>query len=138
MKRRSGSGRRARSRRSASGSSACTAKTYFDYYQSQDLAKEPLAIGGFLPLETVYAYDPVPPALDSTQAKRVLGTQGQIWTEYQRTPKNVEFMVFPRLVALAEVAWTPRELRNFSDFTARLAQHVTRLSVLDVNYRPLR
>ncbi len=115
-----------------------TSNTYFDYYQSQDLAKEPLAIGGFLPLETVYAYEPVPPALDSTQAKRVLGTQGQIWTEYQRTPKNVEFMVFPRLVALAEVAWTPRELRNFSDFTARLAQHFTRLSVLDVNYRPLR
>ncbi len=115
-----------------------TSNTYFDYYQSQDLAKEPLAIGGFLPLETVYAYEPVPPALDSTQARRVLGTQGQIWTEYQRTPKNVEFMVFPRLVALAEVAWTPRELRNFSDFTARLAQHVTRLSVLDVNYRPLR
>jgi hexosaminidase len=80
----------------------------------------------------------VPPALDSTQAKRVLGTQGQIWTEYQRTPKNVEYMVFPRLIALAEVAWTPRELRNFSDFTARLAQHFTRLSVLDVNYRPLR
>jgi len=115
-----------------------TSNTYFDYYQSQDLAKEPLAIGGFLPLETVYAYEPVPPALDSVQAKRVLGTQGQIWTEYQRTPKNVEFMVFPRLVALAEVAWTPRELRNFSDFTARLAKHFTRLSVLDVNYRPLR
>src|SRR6266702_3459429 len=56
-----------------------TSNTYFDYYQSQDIAQEPLAIGGFLPLETVYAYEPVPPALDSTQAKRVLGTQGQIW-----------------------------------------------------------
>ena len=114
-----------------------TSNTYFDYYQSQDLAKEPLAIGGFLPLETVYAYEPVPPALDSLQAKHVLGTQGQIWTEYQRNPKNVEFMVFPRLVALAEVAWTPAGLKNYGDFTARLTKHFARLAVLDVNYRPL-
>jgi hexosaminidase len=112
-----------------------TSNTYFDYYQSQDLAKEPLAIGGFLPLETVYAYEPVPPALDSLQARHVLGTQGQIWTEYQRTPKNVEYMVFPRLIALAEVAWTPRELKNFADFNSRLTKHLARLSVLDVNYR---
>ncbi|PYO88945.1 MAG: beta-N-acetylglucosaminidase [Gemmatimonadetes bacterium] len=95
------------------------------------------AIGGFLPLETVYAYEPVPPALDSVQAKHVLGTQGQIWTEYQRNPKNVEFMVFPRLVALAEVAWTPAGLKNYGDFTARLTKHFARLAVLDVNYRPL-
>jgi hexosaminidase len=112
-----------------------TSNTYFDYYQSQDMAQEPLAIGGFLPLETVYAYEPVPPALDSVQAKHVLGTQGQIWTEYQRTPKNVEFMVFPRLLALAEVAWTPPALKNFADFSARLSRHLVRLSVLDVNYR---
>ena len=114
-----------------------TSNTYFDYYQSQDLAKEPLAIGGFLPLETVYAYEPVPPALDSLQAKHVLGTQGQIWTEYQRTPKNVEFMVFPRLVALAEVAWTTAERKDFADFTSRLRRHLARLDVLDVNYRKL-
>ena len=115
-----------------------TSNTYFYYYQSQDTAHEPRAIGGFLPLDTVYAYEPIPPALDSIQAKHVLGTQGQIWTEYQRTPKNVEHMVFPRLVALAEVAWTPRELKNFADFHARLATHLARLGVLDVNYRPLR
>ena len=113
-----------------------TSNTYFDYYQSQNIAAEPMAIGGFLPLETVYAYEPVPPALDSLQAKHVLGTQGQIWTEYQRTPKNVEFMVFPRLVALAEVAWTPARLKDFAGFRARLTKHLARLSVLDVNYRP--
>jgi len=112
-----------------------TSNTYFDYYQSRNIASEPLAIGGFLPLDTVYAYEPIPPALDSVQAKHVLGTQGQIWTEYQRNPKNVEYMVFPRLVALAEVAWTPRELKDFADFTARLTKHFARLSVLDVNYR---
>src|SRR5437879_7431210 len=112
-----------------------TSNTYFDYYQSQDAAREPLAIGGFLPLETVYGYEPIPPALDSLQARHVLGTQGQIWTEYQRTPKNVEFMVFPRLVALAEVAWTPREQKNLADFSTRLSKHLTRLDVLDVTYR---
>ena len=114
-----------------------TSNTYFDYYQSQDRQHEPMAIGGFLPLDTVYAYEPIPPALDSLQAKHVLGTQGQIWTEYQRTPKNVEFMVFPRLVALAEVAWTPRELKDFGDFKQRLLKHQQRLNVLDVNYRPM-
>ena len=95
-----------------------TSNTYFDYYQSQNTAAEPLAIGGFLPLDTVYAFEPVPATLDSAQAAHILGTQGQIWTEYQRTPKNVEYMVFPRLIALAEVAWTPRELKNFGDFNA--------------------
>jgi hexosaminidase len=114
-----------------------TSNTYFDYYQSQDQQHEPLAIGGFLPLDTVYAYEPIPPALDSVQAKHVLGTQGQIWTEYQRNPKNVEYMVFPRLVALAEVAWTPRELKDFADFTARLTKHFARLSAMDVRYRPV-
>src|SRR5437867_5192447 len=115
-----------------------TSNTYFDYYQSQDTIAEPMAIGGFLPLETVYAFEPVPPSFDSATAAHVLGTQGQIWTEYQRTPKNVEYMVFPRLTALAEVAWTPRELRDFGDFTARLTRHFARLGTLDVNYRPAR
>jgi hexosaminidase len=114
-----------------------TSNTYFDYYQSQNRAAEPLAIGGFLPLDSVYAYEPVPAALTPEQGAHVLGTQGQIWTEYQRNPRNVEFMVFPRLVALAEVAWTPREQKNFADFRARLARHVLRLGILDVNYRPL-
>src|SRR6266571_2006187 len=112
-----------------------TSNTYFDYYQSADTLAEPLAIGGFLPLDSVYAFEPVPAAFDAAQAAHILGTQGQIWTEYQRTPKNVEYMVFPRLIALAEVAWTPREHRNFSDFSARLSKHLTRLSVLDANYR---
>ncbi len=115
-----------------------TSNTYFDYYQSQNRGAEPLAIGGFLPLDTVYAFEPVPASFDSGQASHILGTQGQIWTEYQRNPKNVEYMVFPRLVALAEVAWTPRELRNFADFSARLAKHLARLAALDVNFRPLR
>jgi hexosaminidase len=115
-----------------------TSHTYFDYYQSQDAASEPMAIGGFLPLDTVYAFEPVPAALTPEQAAHILGTQGQIWTEYQRNPKNVEYMVFPRLLALAEVAWTPRERKDFADFRTRLGTHLARLSILDVNYRPLR
>jgi len=115
-----------------------TSHTYFDYYQAQDRSTEPMAIGGLLPLDTVYAFEPVPAALTAEQAAHILGTQGQIWTEYQRTPKNVEYMVFPRLLALAEVAWTPRALKNFADFRARLVPHLQRLSVLDVNYRPLK
>ncbi len=112
-----------------------TSHTYFDYYQSKDTIAEPMAIGGFLPLDTVYAFEPVPTSFDAATAAHVLGTQGQIWTEYQRTPKNVEYMVFPRLTALAEVAWTPREQRNFADFSARLRAHLARLGILDVNYR---
>jgi hexosaminidase len=115
-----------------------TSNTYFDYYQSQNRTAEPLAIGGFLPLDSVYAYEPVPASLTPEQGAHVLGTQGQIWTEYQRNPRNVEYMVFPRLVALAEVAWTPREQKNFADFSSRLDRHLLRLGILDVNYRPQR
>ena len=114
-----------------------TSNTYFDYYQSADTLAEPLAIGGLLPLDSVYVYEPIPPALDSVQARHVLGTQGQIWTEYDATPKDVEYQVFPRLVALAEVAWTSRDQKNVGDFHARLERHLERLGVLDVNYRPL-
>jgi hexosaminidase len=115
-----------------------TSHTYFDYYQSRDTAGEPPAIGGFLPLDSVYAFEPVPATFTPAQAAHVLGTQGQTWTEYIRNPKNVEYMAFPRLVALAEVAWTPRELRNFADFLTRLGSHFARLDILDVNYRPQR
>src|SRR5437867_11643327 len=114
-----------------------TSNTYFDYYQSADTLAEPLAIGGFLPLDSVYVYEPIPPALDSVQARHVLGTQGQIWTEDDTTPKDVEDQVFPRLVQLGDVAWTPRDQKNIADFRTRLERHRKRLCILDVNYRPL-
>src|SRR5260221_11932218 len=98
--------------------------TYSDYFQSQNTANEPLAIGGFLPLETVYAFEPVPASVDSTQASHILGTQGQIWTENQRTPKNVEYMVFPRPVPPPGVGGRPGDGRGFVDFRARLREHL--------------
>jgi len=108
--------------------------TYLDYLQSQDTASEPLGIGGYLPLETVYGYDPTG-ALPAEAAGRVLGTQGQLWTEYISNPRHLEYMAFPRLSALAEVAWTPTERKAYDDFVARLPEHLRRLDALDVNYR---
>jgi hexosaminidase len=112
-----------------------TSYTYFDYYQSND-PEEPLAIGGFIPLEKVYEFDPVPRELSEEEAKRVLGTQGQLWTEYIATPGYLEYMAFPRLTALAEVAWTPREKKDYSEFLQRLRIQEQRWRLLGVNFRP--
>jgi hexosaminidase len=113
-----------------------TSHTYFDYYQTREQAREPLAIGGFLPLDRVYGWDPMPPALEPEFQKHILGVQGQLWTEYMPHPKAVEYMAFPRLTALAEVAWTAPAQRTFDDFRARLDVHLERLRMLDVNFRP--
>jgi hexosaminidase len=109
--------------------------TYFDHYQSAKTDSEPLAIGGFLPIDTVYSYEPVPAELEPQFVSHILGAQAQVWTEYIDGPKSVEYMAFPRLSALAEVLWTPRDRRDFGDFTKRLSVHLARLDALDVNYR---
>jgi hexosaminidase len=111
--------------------------TYLDHYQALDRTKEPLAIGGFLPLDTVYSYDPLPADLEPRFARHVLGAQGQVWAEYIKGPKNVEYMAYPRMSALAEVLWTPLGRKDYTDFLARLAVHLRRLDALDVNYRKL-
>lgn len=113
-----------------------TSHTYFDYLQSKS-PTEPLSIGGFLPLEQVYAFEPVPTSLTAVEATRVLGTQGQLWTEYLPSLSAVEYMAFPRLSALAEVSWSPRSARNFRRFRARLTVHLQRLDALGIRYRPL-
>ena len=111
--------------------------TYFDYYQSEDTAKEPLAIGGYLPLEVVYNYEPIPEEIPQELARHVLGAQGNLWTEYIPNPRLLEYMAFPRVSALAEVTWTPRDKKDYAEFLERLPYHLQRLSILDVNYRPL-
>jgi hexosaminidase len=109
--------------------------TYFDHYQTRETANEPLAIGGFNPIDSVYAYDPVPAELEPQFAKHILGSQAQIWTEYIHGPKNVEYMAYPRLVALSEATWTPKDRKDFNDFMSRLNVHLKRLDAMDVNYR---
>ena len=106
---------------------------YFDHYQS-DNENEPLAIGGFLPLEKVYSFQPIPKELTEEEAKYVLGAQGNVWTEYITTPEKVEYMVFPRAVALAEAVWSTSENKNYDNFIKRLEFFNKRLKSLDVNY----
>lgn len=106
---------------------------YFDSYQT-DPRTQPEAIGGYLTLDKVYAYNPVPKELDADKAKHILGAQANVWTEYMPTYQHVEYMTFPRALALAEVNWTSQETRNWMDFKARLQQHYKLLQQLDVNY----
>jgi len=106
---------------------------YFDHYQSEN-KDEPLAIGGFLPLEKVYSLNPIPEELTQEEAKYVLGAQGNVWTEYIPTSEQVEYMVFPRILALSEVVWSNPEQKNYEDFVSRVEHFHNRLDALDINY----
>ena len=106
---------------------------YFDHYQS-DNENEPLAIGGFLPLEKVYSFEPIPKELTETEVKYVLGAQGNLWTEYITTPEKAEYMAFPRAVALSEVVWSKKEGKQYSEFVSRLEHFNKRLDAMNVNY----
>jgi hexosaminidase len=105
---------------------------YLDYYQANP-AKEPLAIGGYLPIEKVYEYDPGA-GFSPEEQKYILGVQGNVWTEYMPTPAQVEYMTFPRATAISEVAWVPSGGKNFEDFATRLKEHLKRLDYLKVNF----
>lgn len=107
---------------------------YFDYNQG-DARREPPNIGGFIPLEKVHGYDPMPRELTSDEQKYVLGAQGNLWTEYISTPQHLEYMTFPRLLALSEVVWSPLESKDYANFQRRLPYHLSRLEKEDVNYR---
>ncbi|HVI43793.1 MAG TPA: family 20 glycosylhydrolase, partial [Chitinophaga sp.] len=106
---------------------------YFDSYQS-DPATQPEAIGGYLPLEKVYSYNPVPKELDALAARHILGAQANIWTEYIPTSYHLEYMAFPRLLALSEVVWSDTSAKNYEDFQRRLQSHYLLLQRLHVNY----
>jgi len=110
---------------------------YFDYYQSEDQENEPFAIGGFLPLDTVYSYEPVPEQLRAADAAHIIGVQANVWTEYMKTGEHVEYMLFPRMFALSEIAWSPKEAKDYENFLARIGWHFERFDALGVNYRPL-
>jgi hexosaminidase len=106
---------------------------YFDSYQANPTT-QPEAIGGFLPLQKVYSYQPIPKELTAMEAKHVLGAQANIWTEYVPTTEHLEYMVFPRMLALSEVVWSDSSARYWPDFKGRLQDHYRLLQRRVVNY----
>jgi hexosaminidase len=107
---------------------------YLDYGQG-DPAYEPLNIGSYVPLAKVYSFEPVPPELSADEAKYIIGAQANLWTEYIPEPSQAEYMYFPRMLALAEVVWSPKEGKDFADFQKRLQANLPRLDKQNVNYR---
>lgn len=106
---------------------------YFDHYQG-DPETEPLAIGGFNTLKKVYNYEPIPVELTAEEGKRVLGSQANLWTEYITTAEHVEYMILPRMPALAEVLWSTKEQRNWKSFTERLQPHLVGFEQRAIRY----
>lgn len=117
---------------------APSSHTYLDHYQSRDQNSEPLAMSGYLPIQTVYGYEPVPDGLSPDEAKHVLGAQCQLWSEYIPDPQHMEYMAWPRLCALSEVVWSPPAGRSYAEFVTRLVPHLERLRFMDVAFRELR
>ncbi len=107
---------------------------YFDYNQG-DARREPTNIGGFIPLEKAYSYDPMPKALQGEEMARILGAQASVWTEYISTPEYLEYMVFPRLLALSEAVWSPVAGKSYEDFRRRLRYQFGHLDKQDVRFR---
>ncbi len=106
---------------------------YINFYQGATEV-EPVSIGGYFPLDTVYAYDPLPAGLDSSKHKYILGPQCNLWSEYILTPEELEYMGFPRMVAVAEVGWSQPSNKNWDDFLRRLNNAMVRLDYHGINY----
>lgn len=106
---------------------------YLDHYQG-DSQVEPVAIGGYATLEKTYSYNPVPKVLDASKAKHILGTQGNVWTEYMYTPDILEYRIYPRIIALAEIGWTNQTNKDYKDFEIRLNNLYPRMDAHDINY----
>ena len=99
---------------------------YFNYYQSDDIANEPLSNGGYLPVEFVYNFQPLPKELTPEQQKHIIGVQANIWTEYIASFSHVQYMALPRMAALAELQWNNPEVRDYETFVER-CQHMAQL-----------
>lgn len=110
---------------------------YFDFYQA-DPRHQPVAIGGYTPIRRVYNYNPIPQdSLTAEEAKHFLGVQANTWTEYIPTPEHLEYMMFPRALAVAEIGWTPQEKRDWQDFKPRVNAHIPVLQQMGLNPFPL-
>ena len=107
---------------------------YFDYYQSKNIKKEPMAIGGYLPLEKVYSYEPMPNALSSEEQKYIKGVQANLWTEYIPTFSQAEYMALPRVAALCEIQWSNPAQKNYIDFLSRLVKLLNIYNIKEYNY----
>ena len=105
---------------------------YFDHSQTKN--EDSVTIGGYNPIENVYAYEPVPKEINKEDAKYVLGAQANVWTEYMQYPSKVEYMVFPRMTALSEVLWSSKSNRDWKDFEKRLPTQLKRYAVWKINY----
>lgn len=109
---------------------------YFDYYQG-DKEQEPFANCCYLPLDKVYAFEPAPDALSAEQAQNIIGAQANLWTEYISTTEYLEYMMWPRTIALSEVLWSSQQRRNWASFEDRLARELEYLKTQHINYRQL-
>mgnify|MGYP005884793757 CR=1 FL=1 len=107
---------------------------YFDYYQSKDVENEPEAIGGYLPIERVYSYEPMPKSLTPEEQKYIKGVQANLWTEYIPVFSQVQYMVLPRLGAAAEVQWTDPSKKDYKDFLRRVPHLVAVYDCYGWNY----
>jgi hexosaminidase len=105
---------------------------YFDHSQTKQ--EDSVTIGGYNPIEKVYAYEPVPKELSAEESKYVLGAQANMWTEYMSNTQKVEYMLFPRISALSEVLWTPKDKKNWDDFVIRMKTQVKRYELMGINY----
>nr|WP_319267747.1 family 20 glycosylhydrolase [uncultured Draconibacterium sp.] len=110
-----------------------TSHCYFDYYQG-DPSLEPKAFGGNITLKKVYNFEPVPAELSAEEAKHIIGAQANIWTEYMPNGRHVEYMIMPRMSALSEVLWSPKESKDWGDFSKRMESQYKRFDKLGINY----
>ena len=107
---------------------------YFDYYQTKDTENEPLGIGGYLPLERVYSYEPMPASLTPEEQKYIKGVQANLWTEYIPTFSHAQYMVLPRWAALSEIQWSAPDKKNYEDFLSRLPRLIKWYDAEGYNY----
>lgn len=107
---------------------------YFDYYQSKKVEDEPLAIGGYLPIEKTYNYEPMPKELTKEEQQYIKGVQANLWTEYIPVFSQVQYMVLPRLGAAAEVQWTDPSKKDYKDFLRRVPHLVAVYDCYGWNY----
>jgi hexosaminidase len=105
---------------------------YLDHSQTKN--EKEVTIGGFTSLEKIYSYEPIPKELNTQQAKYVMGAQGNVWTEYMTNTAKVEYMIFPRLSALSEVLWSPKENKNWPSFQTKIETMKKRYDMWGANY----